>query len=138
MLCQCFCAPGLRGLGSGAANTIDITLEDEAPGFDSIVNAPRVAGHTSYSTSVAQPLRGVPIREGQLWYLSAEDRIEPVEFSLFINGFSFVQEGQEVAVVFSPFSLVNISLGNRFVRTVHAGEKLQVSEQHARSGVVHV
>mmetsp|Transcript_15124 Transcript_15124/g.33372 ORF Transcript_15124/g.33372 Transcript_15124/m.33372 type:complete len:410 (-) Transcript_15124:67-1296(-) len=106
MLCQCFCAPGLRGLGSGAANTIDITLEDEAPGFDSIVNAPRVAGHTSYSTSVAQPLRGVPIREGQLWYLSAEDRIEPVEFSLFINGFSFVQEGQEVAVVFSPFSLV--------------------------------
>jgi len=55
---------------------------------------------------VDQPLRGVPIREGELWHLSAEESIEPVTLSLHVNGFSFAQGRSEVSISLSPFSLV--------------------------------
>jgi hypothetical protein len=60
----------------------------------------------TYYDAPDQPMRGAPIREGQLWLLSAEEEVEPVTMSLYINGVSFTHQGREVAVAFSPFSLV--------------------------------
>jgi len=61
----------------------------------------------TYSSSPDQPLLGVPIREGTLWHLSAQDRFESVVFSLYVNGFAFsTADGLEAAVSLSPFSLV--------------------------------
>ncbi|CAK9071292.1 Hypothetical protein (Fragment), partial [Durusdinium trenchii] len=59
----------------------------------------------SFST-LQQPLRGTPIREGRLWYLSAEDQVDAVHFSLYVNGFFFKHEGVEVSISLSPFVLV--------------------------------
>jgi hypothetical protein len=61
----------------------------------------------TYSCAPDQRLLGVPIREGSLWHLSAQDRFEPVSFSLYVNGFSFATpDGCEATVALSPFSLV--------------------------------
>ncbi|CAE8596170.1 unnamed protein product, partial [Polarella glacialis] len=69
--------------------------------------SPRKRGVTSYSSAPEQPLMGVPIREGTLWHLSAQDRFESINFSLYVNGFAFsTSDGQEAAVSLSPFSLV--------------------------------
>merc|ERR1719464_555720 len=69
--------------------------------------APKVRGFLSYSSAPDQPLLGVPIREGCLWHLSAQDRFEPVNFSLYVNGFAFsTSDGLEASVSLSPFSLV--------------------------------
>jgi|Transcript_41711 hypothetical protein len=69
--------------------------------------APKVRGFFTYSSAPDQPLLGVPIREGGLWHLSAQDRFEPVNFSLYVNGFSFsTADGLEASVSLSPFSLV--------------------------------
>lgn len=46
------------------------------------------------------------MREGELWFLSTEDKVDPVNFSLYINGFSFWHEEQETAISLSPFALV--------------------------------
>jgi len=62
-------------------------------------------GGLSFST-LQQPLRGTPIREGNLWYLSAEDQVDAVHFSLYVNGFFFRHEGVEVSISLSPFVLV--------------------------------
>lgn len=67
---------------------------------------PKIVGFQSYSVAVNQPLRGVPIREGELWYLSLENSVELVSFSLYINGFTFYPEGREVSISITPFSLV--------------------------------
>ncbi|CAJ1405459.1 unnamed protein product [Effrenium voratum] len=53
-----------------------------------------------------QALRGAPIREGQLWHLSSEEKVDPVHVFLHVNGFRFQSDGQEVAVAVSPFTLV--------------------------------
>lgn len=65
-------------------------------------------GVLSYSSLPDQPLRGCPIREGNLWFLSGEDSIDPVSFALYVNGFSCVDPkgNQEVTVSLSPFVLV--------------------------------
>eukprot|EP00930_Biecheleria_cincta_P035728 TRINITY_DN24558_c0_g1_i2.p1 TRINITY_DN24558_c0_g1~~TRINITY_DN24558_c0_g1_i2.p1 ORF type:complete len:419 (-),score=73.15 TRINITY_DN24558_c0_g1_i2:30-1196(-) len=69
--------------------------------------APKVSGMKTYSSSPDQPLLGVPIREGTLWHLSAQDRFESVNFSLYVNGFAFsTSDGLEASVSLSPFSLV--------------------------------
>lgn len=69
--------------------------------------APKVRGYPTYSSAPDQPLLGVPIREGGLWHLSAQDRFEPVSFSLYVNGFAFsTTDGLEASVSLSPFSLV--------------------------------
>ncbi|CAE7395415.1 unnamed protein product [Symbiodinium pilosum] len=61
----------------------------------------------TYSSSPDQPLLGVPIREGTLWHLSAQDRFESVMFSLYVNGFAFsTLDGREASVSLSPFSLI--------------------------------
>lgn len=69
--------------------------------------APKVRGFPTYSSAPDQALLGVPIREGGLWHLSTQDRFEPVNFSLFVNGFAFsTPDGMEASVSLSPFSLV--------------------------------
>lgn len=66
-----------------------------------------VSGATTYFSSPDQPLLGVPIRDGMLWHLTAQDRFEAVMFSLYVNGFTFsTSDGLEASVSFSPFSLV--------------------------------
>eukprot|EP00927_Polykrikos_kofoidii_P058845 TRINITY_DN5361_c2_g1_i1.p1 TRINITY_DN5361_c2_g1~~TRINITY_DN5361_c2_g1_i1.p1 ORF type:complete len:415 (-),score=40.32 TRINITY_DN5361_c2_g1_i1:247-1383(-) len=68
---------------------------------------PRVRGFPTYSSAHDQPLLGVPIREGGLWYLSSQDRFESVTFHLYVNGFAFsTPDGQEASVSLSPFSYV--------------------------------
>jgi len=69
--------------------------------------APKPRGFLTYSSAPDQPLLGVPIREGDVWHLSTQDRFEPVKFSLYVNGFAFgTADGMEASVSLSPFSLV--------------------------------
>lgn len=68
---------------------------------------PKVGGFHTYSSAPDQPMLGVPIREGNLWHLSTQDRFEPIHFSLYVNGISFsTAEGVEASLSLSPFSLV--------------------------------
>jgi len=105
-LCQCIC-------GTGKGDSFDPTRVLGTPdleGLDEIdeppFQAPQIAGRLSYSVLPDQTLRGVPIREGELWYLSAEEKVEPIAFSLYVNGFSFMHDEQEVSISLSPFALV--------------------------------
>jgi len=85
-----------------AGEDFDEPLEIRVPSY-----APKVRGFLTYSSAPDQPLLGVPIREGGLWHLSAQDRFEPVNFSLYVNGFAFsTNDGLEASVSLSPFSLV--------------------------------
>eukprot|EP00928_Gymnodinium_smaydae_P038530 TRINITY_DN26563_c0_g2_i1.p1 TRINITY_DN26563_c0_g2~~TRINITY_DN26563_c0_g2_i1.p1 ORF type:complete len:499 (+),score=118.84 TRINITY_DN26563_c0_g2_i1:162-1658(+) len=122
VLCRC-----MRGL--------DLLCEDEKLGgsdFDSLFFSPSEAagvpgvpcleptavaqlsspnvqcpeGLLTYSTLLDQPLRGAPVLEGDLWWLMAEDTVESVQFSLYVNGFSFVHAGRKSSISFSPFALV--------------------------------
>lgn len=69
--------------------------------------APRIVGFQTYSSEPEQPLLGVPIREGSLWHLTAQDCFEPVNFQLYVNGFAFTTpDGTENSVSVSPFALV--------------------------------
>merc|ERR1719277_2607427 len=82
--------------------SFDAPLEIRVPAY-----APKARGILTYSSAPDQPLLGVPIREGSLWHLSAQDRFEPVSFSLYVNGFAFsTSDGLEASVSLSPFSLV--------------------------------
>lgn len=67
---------------------------------------PQQSGYLAYSTAIDQPMRGVPIREGGLWLLSAMEELALVELSLYVNGFSFTHQGREHSFSLSPFSLV--------------------------------
>ncbi|CAK9096382.1 unnamed protein product [Durusdinium trenchii] len=77
---------------------------------------PPPMGRLAYSMSADQPLRGVPIREGDLWHLSTEERetaravdagsfgaekVDQVRVFLHVNGFRFFADGQEVGVLTS-------------------------------------
>lgn len=66
----------------------------------------QVCGLLSYSSASDQPLRGVPIREGGLWLLSAEEEVALVTLSLYVNGFAFSHKGREHSFSLSPFALV--------------------------------
>jgi len=104
-LCRCICGTrkGDRFDPQKVLGTDFDTLDEvDEPPFQ----PPQITGLLSYSVAVDQPLRGVPIREGELWYLSAEEKVEPVNFTLYVNGFSFVHENHEVSISLSPFSLV--------------------------------
>lgn len=104
-LCRCICGTRKgdrfdphKVLGAD----FDAIDEVDEPAFQ----PPQVAGLLSYSIAVDQPLRGMPIRGGELWYLSAEEKAEPVTVTLYVNGFSFEHCGEEVSISLSPFSLV--------------------------------
>jgi len=105
-LCRCICGSrkddpldANRVLGSG----LDGAFQDieESP-----IQQPQFTGLLSYSASTDQPLRGVPIREGGLWLLSAEEEVALVTLSLYVNGFSFSHKGREHSFSLSPFALV--------------------------------
>lgn len=106
-LCRCFYGgsrqpgdPGEdRGFSSIAAGVSALSSLD-------IPETPEVTGMLSYSTKQGQPLRGQAIREGELWQLSAEDSVQPVQMSLFVNGFFVTSPSKQVALTFSPFCLV--------------------------------
>jgi len=106
--CRCICGTSgrrdpLDPRKGWASADIDVLEEVDEPPFQ----APQVAGRLSYSISADQPLRGTPIREGEIWWLSTEDKVDAVAFQLFINGFAFTLQGQPEAVVsLSPFTLV--------------------------------
>mmetsp|Transcript_109875 Transcript_109875/g.310891 ORF Transcript_109875/g.310891 Transcript_109875/m.310891 type:complete len:449 (+) Transcript_109875:112-1458(+) len=106
-LCACICGKGRRDhLDTiGGADILDLGPLDEVdePPFQP---PPVVTGRLSYSVLAEQTLRGAPMREGTLWYLSAMERAEPVQFSLHINGFRFVHAEEEISVSLSPFALV--------------------------------
>lgn len=90
----------------GLPRTVGHFNMDEEP-EDIASHAPKIHGFPTYSSAPDQPLRGVPIKEGNLWHLSSQDRFEPVVFSLFVNGFAFQNaDGKELCVSLSPFSLV--------------------------------
>eukprot|EP00931_Biecheleriopsis_adriatica_P119297 TRINITY_DN94536_c0_g1_i1.p1 TRINITY_DN94536_c0_g1~~TRINITY_DN94536_c0_g1_i1.p1 ORF type:complete len:461 (+),score=82.49 TRINITY_DN94536_c0_g1_i1:118-1500(+) len=67
---------------------------------------PEVVGRLCYSMLADQQLRGVPIREGELWHLSTEEKVDPIHFVLHVNGFCFETDGQEMSISLSPFTLV--------------------------------
>jgi len=103
--CRCFCGRGdldAVDLDKARGTDFDALYEVESP---PIVPPQAVELH-SFSTALNQPLRGSPVRQGQLWHLLAQQQVELVSFSLYINGFSFSSAGHEVSVTFPPFSLV--------------------------------
>eukprot|EP00933_Yihiella_yeosuensis_P015977 TRINITY_DN13792_c0_g2_i4.p1 TRINITY_DN13792_c0_g2~~TRINITY_DN13792_c0_g2_i4.p1 ORF type:complete len:422 (-),score=60.69 TRINITY_DN13792_c0_g2_i4:87-1352(-) len=104
-LCRCICgsrkddffdSQKVRGEGGEI-----IEYEDFEP-------EPRrhVVGVLTYDASSRQPLRGVPIREGPLYLLSADEEVSKVNVLLYVNGFSFKHNGSEYSYSFSPFALV--------------------------------
>lgn len=107
-LCRCICGTGkkdqLEFQQSFGSHEFSVDIVDEAD--EGPIRPPLASmGRLSFSL-LQQPLRGTPIREGMLWYLSSEDQVDPVFFSLYVNGFSFEHEGVEAAVSLSPFVLV--------------------------------
>merc|ERR1719346_971462 len=96
-----------RQLGRNRPHPVPIGQSFDLPKEIRAPSAPKVRGFLTYSSAPDQPLLGVPIREGGLWHLSAQDRFEPVNFSLYVNGFAFsTTDGLEASVSLSPFSLV--------------------------------
>jgi hypothetical protein len=107
-LCRCICG------GSRKDDPFDVqkvfgeqkdsrALDYEEP---SQQDRPEVVGVLSYYARPSQPLRGTPIREGQLWLLSGEDEVSLITVCLHVNGFSFKHSGQENSFAFTPFALV--------------------------------
>ncbi|CAE7240625.1 unnamed protein product [Symbiodinium sp. KB8] len=86
---------GSVSVGLGAISSLD--CPDDLP---------EVSGMLSYSAEEELPMRGKPIREGELWHLSTEDVVRKVHVSLFINGLSVSFETKKVLVPLSPFTLV--------------------------------
>lgn len=95
--CKCFCSSALdeRQTKFGVAF-------DESPEDSPI----QEHGFLSYLTTHDQPLRGIPLREGELWFLTSDGECEKVNFSLYVNGFKFASKDNEYTFTLSPFSLV--------------------------------
>eukprot|EP00929_Paragymnodinium_shiwhaense_P044556 TRINITY_DN22840_c0_g1_i1.p1 TRINITY_DN22840_c0_g1~~TRINITY_DN22840_c0_g1_i1.p1 ORF type:complete len:471 (+),score=101.84 TRINITY_DN22840_c0_g1_i1:173-1585(+) len=100
-LCKCIC--GSTRKGDPLDHHLD-SLGEVEEAFQQ--HYPSNSGLLSYYDAADQPMRGVPIREGKLWLLSAEEEVEAVTLSLYVNGFAFSHHGREVSVSFSPFGLV--------------------------------
>lgn len=64
--------------------------------------------HRRFTCESDQLLRGVPIQDSiPLYHIVAEDHVETVQFSLFVNGFSFVSEsGKETSLSLQPICLI--------------------------------
>jgi len=98
-LCRCICGNGRKG------DSLDHHL-DAFSEIEEALHQPQNTGLLSYCDAADQPMRGLPIREGRLWLLSAEEEVEPIMLSLYINGLAFKHHGREVSISFSPFALV--------------------------------
>jgi len=70
------------------------------------LEAPKVLGYKCFASTHEQPLRGVPIREELLWFISPSGSCSKVGFGLYVNGFSFSLDSSEFTIALSPFSLV--------------------------------
>jgi len=105
-LCRCICGSTGKGDDLFDPNRA-LSAELDALGEEDfkLQNA-NIQGYLSYSACTDQPLRGVPIREGELWLLSAEEEVALVSLSLYVNGFAFSHKGQEHSFSLSPFALV--------------------------------
>eukprot|EP00929_Paragymnodinium_shiwhaense_P071927 TRINITY_DN36523_c0_g1_i2.p1 TRINITY_DN36523_c0_g1~~TRINITY_DN36523_c0_g1_i2.p1 ORF type:complete len:625 (+),score=105.88 TRINITY_DN36523_c0_g1_i2:45-1919(+) len=107
-LCRCFY--GSDGKPDGFEQ--NVLRPDFDTVFEAKVDVPAAVepqddhGLLSFSTLMDQPLRGAPLLQGNLWYLLAEEKIDPVQFSLFVNGFRFVHKDREISISLVPFSLV--------------------------------
>jgi len=100
-LCRCICGSSRKD-GFDQNRVLDSLGDEEA----SPKKKPTNSGYLSYSAAADQQLRGVPIREGTIWLLSAEEEVASITLSLYVNGFSFSHKGQEHSFSLSPFSLV--------------------------------
>jgi len=100
-LCRCIC---------GSSRKDDFDPNRVLDTFDDHEEAPppkqKAADRLAYSVTTDQQLRGVPIREGTLWLLSAEEEVASITLSLYVNGFSFTHRGREHSFSLSPFALV--------------------------------
>ncbi|CAE7843357.1 unnamed protein product, partial [Symbiodinium necroappetens] len=108
-LCRCIC--GSSRLNEQLERAGEVVAHgprkpEPAPETNVISYNYPIQGRLSYSLLADQPLRGAPIREGDLWHLSTEERVDPVHVSLHINGFRFYLDGAEMAISLSPFTLV--------------------------------
>mmetsp|Transcript_14412 Transcript_14412/g.41061 ORF Transcript_14412/g.41061 Transcript_14412/m.41061 type:complete len:379 (-) Transcript_14412:20-1156(-) len=107
-LCSCICGSGQKTQGPlDPAKTFypgELQVLDEVDELP--FELPRFAGRLSYSISVEQPLRGMPIREGEMWHLCSAEKVELVHFSLYVNGFTFATAEEESSISVSPFALV--------------------------------
>jgi len=99
-LCRCICG-STRKDEFDSNRVLDTYADDEPP-----IQQPEISGYLSYCATTDQPLRGVPIREGGLWLLSAEEEVALVSLSLYVNGFAFTHKGREHSFSLSPFALV--------------------------------
>ena len=108
-LCRCICGSSRLNEQLERAGEVAANLPGKPPPeFEetNVISYPPIHGRLSYSLLADQPLRGTPIREGDLWHLSTEERVDPVHVSLHVNGFRFQLDGQEMAISLSPFTLV--------------------------------
>jgi len=120
-LCRCICGTGRKEtFEPGGARQGDLEgAQESEEGVPP--QPPQDEGLVQYSVLVDQPLRGVPIREGELHYLSAEDSVNKVTLSLYVNGFSLTHgtdRAPSMSVSLSPFALVR----NCKFQTVHTAD----------------
>mmetsp|Transcript_30371 Transcript_30371/g.66508 ORF Transcript_30371/g.66508 Transcript_30371/m.66508 type:complete len:439 (-) Transcript_30371:25-1341(-) len=102
-LCRCICGARKGDLDPGKGLSEHDIFSEVAE--DVSFHQSQHTGLLLYLDSADQPLRGVPIREGPLFLLSAEEEVQ-ITLSLHINGLAFNHRGREVSVSLSPFSLV--------------------------------
>eukprot|EP00930_Biecheleria_cincta_P048305 TRINITY_DN33643_c0_g1_i1.p1 TRINITY_DN33643_c0_g1~~TRINITY_DN33643_c0_g1_i1.p1 ORF type:complete len:395 (+),score=68.94 TRINITY_DN33643_c0_g1_i1:78-1262(+) len=105
-LCRCFYGGAWQGEQGEDRGFSSIATGVGALSSLEMPEMPEVTGALSYSTKQGQSLRGQAIREGELWQLSAQDSVQPVRISLFVNGFSLTGPTKTVTLTFSPFCLV--------------------------------
>lgn len=99
--CKCFCSDELGASKGESRAEFEVTSELPHP-----IPAASAADLLAYSEDLAQPLRGSPVREGDLWFLRSEATADMVRVSLYVNGISVAQNGQVVKACMSPFILV--------------------------------
>lgn len=100
LLCRCVCDSGSRGTDVHNVIMNNITENDE------VEYKPVCESLLSYSIALDQPLIGSPLLCGELWHLVDEWNLEPVEFKLYINGFSVQRKNFERSVSLHPFAFV--------------------------------
>ncbi|CAK0864161.1 unnamed protein product, partial [Prorocentrum cordatum] len=107
-VCRCVCGGGAR---PEAASGPGCDFDGVLPGAECVEQLPlplSAAEALSFLDSPEQPLRGEPTKTGELWHLQDEERIGPVTFSLYVNGYTVAQgdSGRTEVVALSPFALV--------------------------------
>jgi len=104
-VCRCFCGNAWQEEEDRGFNNVTVGI-GSISSLDVPDEMPEVMGMLSYSTEMDQPLRGKPIREGELWQLSTEEAIQRVRLSLYVNGLSISGDIKRISVLFSPFTVV--------------------------------